>query len=189
MTRFGNPEMPIGAYNLIPSLAHQLISRQPRSVLDLGIGFGNHGAMVRQWLDLGVTPFKTTLVGVEAWTNYRSPLWSLYDIVYSMRIEEYLTSTEDLFDCILLCDVIEHFEKADGVGLLRAVANRVATGGCLIVGTPASFFEQGAVYGNELERHRSLWSEEDFQRLGFEVEIVGRASDFGGESIHATWMP
>jgi hypothetical protein len=58
------PEMPIGCYSLVPMIANRLHDAQPRSVLDLGVGKGFYGAVVRQWLDLGVRAWRTKLFGV-----------------------------------------------------------------------------------------------------------------------------
>ena len=66
--------MPIGCCSLVPAIATQFVLRRPRSVLDLGVGMGFYGAVVRQWLDGGVQPWRTRLVGVEGFDAYRSPV-------------------------------------------------------------------------------------------------------------------
>jgi len=78
--------MPIGSYAATVPLVQTLIRARPRSVLDLGMGFGCGGVVVRQWLDLGVRPWKTYLVGVEVWSDYRNPVWDLYSAVYVQTI-------------------------------------------------------------------------------------------------------
>ncbi len=57
--------MLIGCCWLVPAIATQFVRRRPRSVLDLGIGMGFYGAVVRELLDGGVLPLRTRLVGVE----------------------------------------------------------------------------------------------------------------------------
>ena len=98
--------MPIGSYSPIPHLASHLLKHRPDSVLDLGIGFGMTGAVVRQWLDDGVQPFTTTLVGVEAWPQYRSVLWDLYDSLFMETIQQFLVTRRDRFELIVLGDVL-----------------------------------------------------------------------------------
>jgi hypothetical protein len=142
-------------------------------VLDLGIGAGFYGAVVRQWLDLGVRPWNTFLVGVEAWADYRNPLWDLYNVVVVATIQSYLARFHEQFDSVILADVLEHFESSEGTALLRQVQERVAPGGTLIVATPAVLVEQAAVNGNELERHRSVWTATDLQSLGFNTILSG----------------
>lgn len=179
--------MPIGSYAAVPSLAQAVLQLQPRSVLDLGVGFGGGGAAVREWLDLGVRPWKTYLVGVESWGDYRNPVWDLYDVVYVRTIEEFFRENHERFDCVLFTDVLEHFEKGAGRRVLADMQTRVAPGGCLLVTTPASFFPQDAVYGNERERHCSYWSESDLTQLGFQVERLGRPDFYCGECWFAQW--
>ena len=94
--------MPIGSYAATAPLVQSLIRHKPKSVLDLGIGFGCGGVLVRQWLDLGVRPWKTHLVGVEAWSDYRNPVWDLYNVVYVQTIEQFLAAKPGVFECVLL---------------------------------------------------------------------------------------
>ena len=161
--------MPIGSYTSIPWLASQLLIQRPKSVLDLGIGFGMAGAVVRQWLDSGYEPFETYLCGVEVWPEYRSPLWDLYNAVYVQTIEEHLQTPGPPAELIVLSDVLEHFEFEDGERVIQLAQDRLTEGGVLMVSTPAAEIPQGAVYGNPYEQHRSLWNSEDLTQRGFEV--------------------
>ncbi len=179
--------MPIGCYAMVPSLAHHLCLHRPARVLDLGMGSGGNGCVVRQWLDLGVRPWKTYLVGVEVWAEYRNPMWDLYNVIVVDTIERYLQNLQETFDCVLLTDVIEHFAKGEGLTLLDQVRRAVAPGGHLLVGTPASFFPQGPVYGNRYEEHRSAWTREEFENLGFEVSLVGKPEYFCGQALLGVW--
>ncbi len=56
--------MPIGCCSLAPAIATRLQLTGPRSVLDLCIGMGFYGAVVRQRVDIGVRPWRPRLVGV-----------------------------------------------------------------------------------------------------------------------------
>ena len=85
--------MPIGCTSLVPMIAHELMAHRPSSVLDLGIGMGFYGAVVRQWLDLGVRPWRTRIVGVEGFEAYRNPCWDVYDTVINSKIEDYLATS------------------------------------------------------------------------------------------------
>lgn len=165
--------MPIGSFTVIPYVAKQLATRRPGRVLDLGIGSGFYGAVVRQWVDLGVRPWRTFLTGVEVWAEYRNPLWDLYDVIVVATIQDYLSRFRDLFDCVILGDVLEHFPSEDGLLLLEQLQARVAPSGLLVVATPAVFVEQVSVYGNEFERHRSIWSAAQLESLGFRTVLSG----------------
>jgi Methyltransferase domain len=179
--------MPIGSYAAVPLIAQALLERRPHTVLDLGMGFGGGGVIVREWLDSGVKPWNTHLTGVEVWADYRNPVWDLYNAIYTQTIEEFVASSDATFDFVLLCEVLEHFEGEQGRKIIAEVKRRVAVRGCLVVTTPAVFFRQPAVYGNEHERHRSAWTAETLTELDFAVERAGRPDYFCGECLFATW--
>jgi SAM-dependent methyltransferase len=171
--------MPIGSHSIISHVARALEDVRPRRVLDLGIGFGFYGAVVRQWLDLGVRPWKTYLAGVEAWGGYSNPLWDVYDLVTVKSIQDYLQSCHEEFDFVIMNDVLEHLVPEEGRQILGQIDSVLSPGGRLIVGTPARFFEQGAVNGNEFERHRSFWTAEQLRPLDFEILLDGSESQLG----------
>jgi len=165
--------MPIGSFTVVPHIAKQLAEQRPGRVLDLGIGSGFYGAVVRQWVDLGVRPWNTFLVGVEAWADYRGPLWDLYNVVVIDTIQSYLARFSEPFDSVIMGDVLEHLELSEGAALLRQAQAQVVPGGTLIVATPAVFVEQTAVNGNDLERHRSVWTPAALEALGFRMVLTG----------------
>lgn len=201
--------MPIGSFSLIYHLADQLQKHRPKHVLDLGVGFGLSGAIVRQYLDHGVFELKsnpefpdiapwikwgTRLIGIEGFEGYKNPAWELYDMVKVMDIVDYVDGTigryvdkteegaehNDTFstDFIILTDVLEHFTKEEGNILIPKLIKLLSPGGVLLIGTPGVFVEQGAVHGNEYERHKSLWKWNEFPP-GFEVIKNGQGDEFG----------
>ena len=177
--------MPMGSVSIIPTICHRLSVSRPKHALDLGSGFGLWGALVRQYVDNGVQPYGTRLVGVEGFEGYRNPNWEHYDRVHVTAIETFLANAESTYGAILLLDVIEHFEKQDGDRVLELAEQRLAKGGELFVATPAIWMEQGAAYGNELERHRSLWTADEFRALGFDVLMDGSPDVWGNQMILA----
>jgi len=171
--------MPIGSHSIVSHVARILEQARPQRVLDLGIGFGFYGAVVRQWLDLGVRPWRTYLAGVEAWGGYSNPLWDVYDLVTVKSIQEYLRTSAEEFDFVILNDVLEHLTPDEGRQILGQIDSVLSPGGRLVVGTPARYFEQGAVHGNEFERHRSFWTADQFRELAFEVLLDGSEPQLG----------
>jgi hypothetical protein len=181
--------MPIGCHSLVPFVIHELEAHRPTKVLDLGIGFGFYGACVRQWLDYGILPGAgTELVGVEAWPEYRSPLWDLYNRVYCQPLELFLEQSSEQFDAILLMDVIEHFPRDVGESLIPRLQSHTAPGGQVFIGTPAIFMPQGDFCGNPFERHHALWTGPDFEQRGFDILVDGQPNQFGHQMILARWM-
>lgn len=177
--------MPIGSFTVIPHIAFHLASQQPARVLDVGIGFGMYGAVVREWVDLGVQPWKCHLEGVEVHEAYRNPVWDLYNKVFIGTASQYLEHHAEPFNAVILGDVIEHLEKSAGRKLLVRLQQMVALGGDLFVTTPAEFVEQGAVCNNPYERHVSHWIAEEFTSLGFRMLLTGRESQI---AFHPTLL-
>ena len=161
--------MPIGSYAAIPTLASELIRQGPKRVLDLGMGFGMMGVATRQWIDLGVQPWQTHLVGVEVWAAYRNPLWDLYDLIYVRSIEEHLSKETDRYDMVILGDVIEHFDDETAHAILSHVEMLVDDRGSVIVITPALGMPQGPAHGNPYEQHRSVWNKAKLLNLGYQI--------------------
>lgn len=183
--------MPIGSYALTYNIAHEIWKRKPARVLDLGIGFGMQGALVRQYVDQGVQPFKTWLLGIEGFEAYKNPVWDIYDMVKIMPIQKWIEGTliqnrerEDKcqFDMIIMTDVIEHFEKEEGYRIAKDLMSLLIPGGTILIGTPGIFQEQDAAYGNEYERHRSAWSAFDFPP-GYEIIQDGSPDRDGHQMI------
>jgi hypothetical protein len=137
----------------------------PSRVLDVGVGLGLVGAALRQYLEvcagrLERREWKCRIEGIEIHAPYRTALWDYgYDEVHLGDAREILPRLGE-FDLVLACDVIEHFPKADGVAFLGAC---LARSRFVVVTSPIGRYEQGTVFGNPHETHRSEWGYGDFQ--------------------------
>ena len=138
-------------------------------VLDVGVGFGMWGFMVRQVLD-GVlagrvreADWQVELIGVEYFEAYISAHQrALYNEIH-IGDATTLAGTLGSFDIVILGDVIEHFEKHVGLRLLETLKAHAKV---VLVSTPNGFMEQGEYAGNDRERHLSGWTLADFQVFG-----------------------
>jgi len=145
-----------------------IMRTEPRSVLDVGVGFGMGGMVARQYGDvwhLRYAPdlWEVRVEGVECFPGYlQAHHRALYDEVH---VGEALKLLPDLpvFDFVLCIDVLEHMERAAGSELLWWISRR---GRQYLVSTPSHFFAQTAVHGNEAERHRSQWTAEELSEYG-----------------------
>jgi hypothetical protein len=151
----------------VPFVAAEIQRLQPTSVLDVGIGFGKWGVIVRECLEAWQGRFarkdwKVHIEGIEIFEPYRNPLWdSVYDRVHIGDAHK-LLSTIGHFDVGICCDVIEHVEKDRGYRLLRELVNCCDV---VILATPIFFWEQPESNGNVHERHLSHWRESDFEEF------------------------
>ena len=94
------------------------------------------------------------------------------------------------FDCVVALDVIEHFEKADGLRLLDDM-ERIARKKVVIF-TPNGFVAQEATPDNPHQLHRSGWSVSEMRARGYEVRGIGGWRPLRGAyalpRIHPYWL-
>ena len=177
--------MPSSRPNTIPTVIHLLRQLRPKSILDVGVGFGKWGHLFREYTDVLEAEhdparyrrrnWRVRIDGIEGHAAYLTPMHRyLYNTIHVGEAGELLRGL-GRYDLIFLGDVIEHFTKAAGMRFLREAlrkANRA-----VIVTTPKFDTGQDALCANELERHRSLWSAQDFARLpGARVKTIDRAT-------------
>ena len=116
----------------------------PESILDIGVGTGYYGEMIRR-------DFPNILLdGVETfdYSNYR---WNCYNNI--IRDDIRLINVKE-YELFLMIDVIEHMRVDEGLELLLRLK------GPVLVSTPW-YFPQNADE-NPLQEHVSSWTLEDF---------------------------
>ncbi len=158
--------MPTSWPSQISPILNIILAASPRSVLDIGCGYGKYGVLCREYLDvmegaragdLYPPRRRVTIDCIEACAEYISPVHRhVYD---SIQVGDALkilpTLGDSSYDLALVVDVLEHFSPEEGgrfVGEVIRVA-RVA-----LVATPTTPMPQSATFGNEYERHRSYWT-------------------------------
>jgi ubiquinone/menaquinone biosynthesis C-methylase UbiE len=153
---------------------------QPRSVLDVGVGMGQYGFLLRTNLESlnlfeidGATGrqaprerWKVRIDGIEGFPGYFTPVHSYaYNQLFVGDALQLLPTIPDQsYDFVMAIDILEHFQQDDGERFLthcRRIARRVA-----LVSTPKEFIEQ-TVEANPFEDHKSVWSRESLESHGF----------------------
>jgi hypothetical protein len=159
----------------LPFVATELQRLKPRSILEIGVGFGKWGVIAREYLEAWQGRFRREdwqlrIEGIEIFDGYRNPVWdAAYDHVHIGDALS-LAATLGHFDVALICDVIEHMDKPVGRELLHRLLDCCDT---VILTTPLAFWPQEEEYGNAHEKHISLWQPEDFH------EFSGRLVELG----------
>lgn len=137
------------------------------SVLDLGCG--PHSPLGRIKHELKPDLYS---VGVDDFDPYleKNKLEQIHTKYVKSNIFD-IDFPEKSFDCIILMDVIEHFEKEDFLKLLPKLEKISKK---IIIMTPNGFVPQEEYDGNEYQIHKSGWTVEDMSKLGFKcVGVLG----------------
>lgn len=142
---------------------------RPKSLLDIGVGFGKFGFLCREYLELWdgrnvYDDWQHRIDGIEVFEKYITPVHKkIYDNIYIGDALSVLPGLDTTYDLVLLIDVIEHFTIEDGQRLLEICSSHSKA---CIVSTPHNASSQGDCFGNSYETHRSQWTWEHFD--GFE---------------------
>lgn len=185
--------MPTSDPRVISGACREIFLMNPKTVLDIGVGFGKWGVMSREYTDIWNQRFYpnewlTTIIGVEVHPKYSNPVWDVYSRILIGEASKVLKGIcagdydredpKDIDSCIIppknydlaiMIDVLEHFEKEQGQKFLD-----------LVMGMCDNFLvsycnsEQKDVRDNKYEDHLSIWSDEDFIRFDRKL-VVGEA--------------
>jgi hypothetical protein len=175
--------VPSSRPNIIPTVIHLLRQLKPRSILDVGVGFGKWGHLFREYTDIneaerdpsryGRKNWQVRIDGIEGHAAYLTEMHRyLYNDIYVGNASEIFKELPN-YDLIFMGDIIEHLEMETGRQLLGAAVEKSRK--AVIVSTPKYETAQTDLCANELERHRSLWSAKDFRRFtGAIVKTIDR---------------
>ncbi|MCX8069975.1 MAG: class I SAM-dependent methyltransferase, partial [Thermodesulfovibrionales bacterium] len=159
--------MPTSPYAHIEYIGYILEQTRPTSILDIGIGNGKIGFISRDLLDVMLNEsylkkdWKVKIDGIEVYEPYiQEHQKFIYDNIY---IGDALEVIDRLgkYDLVVLGDVLEHFDKEKGWLLLDKCA--LHSNRCILVNIPLGDCPQPDIYGNDYERHRSSWFEDEFE--------------------------
>ena len=120
--------------------------------VDLGVGRGEALPILREYVEY--------LIGVD-YSEDEIRFAKGYDELIIADIKEYNVPVD--VDVVFLFDVIEHLYRQDGIKLLT----RLQVIPSVVITTPGRYFEEAG----RGQKHVSLWSINDFQKLGYNVEV------------------
>jgi len=182
--------MPTSVYCSIERMIYYLRYLKPASVLDVGVGNGKMGFLVRDYLEImtGQTyrreAWRVRLDGIEAFENYiQDHQKALYDRIIIGDAFELIDALE-AYDLIILGDVLEHFEKEKAWAFLDKCASRTKH---IVLNIPlGEGWSQDDAYGNVFETHRSLWRSEEIEPFACARESYALApGEYGSFLIDA----
>jgi hypothetical protein len=162
--------MPSGPLEGAALLVDTLLTTGPRRVLDLGMGTGKYGFLLREQHDLAEGRWELQIDGVEGYAPYIADHQrAVYDSIIVADVRDFLRETpERSYDVALALDLIEHFPPDEGRDLIRDTL-RVAA--LVAITTPKRFYPQ-TEHANVLEHHQSWWPRGALRRLARECDAT-----------------
>ena len=161
--------MPASASETLPYIIEFLRDEvpDPKRILDVGVGFGALGFLVREYFEakehlrLTKAEWKIELIGIEIYKKYITLLQRhLYSRVIIGDVFNVVDSL-GMFDAVMMGDIIEHFTKSDGHRLIGELFNHTKN---ILIATPYGYKRQGAIGKNGHEAHKSGWTMNDLKR-------------------------
>jgi len=181
--------MPFSQSGQLSSIVGFCESLQPMTVLDVGVGMGMYGFLLRTNLEhinlFSVSgssasqrprsEWKRRIDGIEGFATYLTPVheYSYNKIFIADALQALSKIGDGSYELVLAVDILEHFEKSQGE-LFVSECLRVCSQACLM-STPKDFIHQ-VVEANPLEDHRSHWTSEELLSLGFNRFIADQVS-------------
>jgi len=141
------------------------------SVLDIGVGHGKAGVLIREYLEIMNLRYKRSewqgkVFGIEAFSGYQNDLWNYaYDRVVVADAINGIQEFQNI-DLIIALDVWEHFEPNYEKIFRQACLERARW---LLISTPKKPLSQKNVFNNSYERHLSKWSPENFHEIPYRL--------------------
>ena len=159
--------MPTSFHTQLNEIMDLIILTDPHSLLDVGVGHGKYGFLSREYLELwdgredGYRVRKRLIDGIELMESFITPVHEYaYDNIYIGSALNIVPNLDRTYDLVLLIDVVEHLGRAEGLDLLRLLANRATN---TIVSTPLDAGvgnREEAVFGGPC--HKFQWTRKDF---------------------------
>lgn len=162
--------MPSSASETIPYEIEFIRKNRPHlsSVLDVGIGFGKGGFLIREYFDAKEyhryqpKDWKVKITGVEIYPGYLSELQkTIYNKIIVGDIFKILPEL-GMFELAILGDIIEHFSKTDGLRLIKELFKHVKD---IVITTTNGYLSHVADNENKYEKHKSGWTIDDFRKF------------------------
>lgn len=153
----------------ISSMLKTIIGLNPKSIMDVGCGFGKWGFLCREFLDIRdknyfPSEWKIRIDGIEIFSKYLTEIHKyIYNKIYVKDVRNFDIKGYDL---VILGDIIEHFEKDEAIKLIdRLIKNN----NNILISTPDGFYEQDEYKGNKHQIHKCGFNKSDFERWNARV--------------------
>ncbi|KUG25113.1 glycosyltransferase [hydrocarbon metagenome] len=142
----------------------------PKSILDVGVGFGRWGILSREFLEVWESrnnskDWKVLIDGIEIFPGAIEDYhYRFYNNIYIADATEFVKKMEQHYDLIILGDVLEHISKEKAEKFLLDCLKK---SDYVLLNIPiGKYWKQEEKYGNTHEQHLSFWSNSEFNKFG-----------------------
>lgn len=169
--------MPTSVPQSLTKVCWEILSIKPTTFLDIGIGNGKWGFLVREYTDVWKSrkpdDYKTIIHGIEVYADYITKLQRLiYDQIFIGDVINMIDNLPiKIYDLIIMADVLEHIPKElGGEALLKKIYNKCKTA---FIMTPKNVIITGkSMNYNPYEIHVCEWTIKELEKYG-KVEDIG----------------
>jgi SAM-dependent methyltransferase len=149
------PWIPFTALNTV----WRHLDKEGQSILDVGCGKGRPMAFVNRrhrFFAVGIDIFRPYLLEARALASYDALVQG------DVRCPPFRARS---FDIVLLLEILEHLERAEGLALIKVV-EQIARRQVLIT-RPVGHHQQHEYDGNPWQEHRHIWAPRELRALGY----------------------
>ena len=155
---------------------------QPRSIIDVGCGWGRWGCLAREFLELWEHRYQrhqwaVRIDALDVHPGTWTPLHRfVYDDIFQINALEWVPVRD--YDVAICCDVIEHMPKDQGKAFLARMRRCIPH---VLVGIPIgkAWPLYGGFDGNEYAGHLARWEPEDFDSVQAKMTQTEDGLDYG----------
>lgn len=153
------------------------------SVLDVGIGWGKYGLLMREYLGQHDImrkreDWELRVDGIEIYPDYiKKHTEHIYDEIFVLDIRVFsqiptMWCSDPQWDLILMIDIVEHLTKEEGIQVLKDLLPHAKW---IVISTPLEMEKQPIELFHENEEHISVWSRGDFSPFVIESFVKGHS--------------
>lgn len=189
--------MPSSTYDNLTPIVKTILEKQPKTILDIGIGFGKWGMLCREYLETWkgrVFPeqWQIKIDGIEIFEPYIEKfLWLkiFYNNLYLGNALEVIDKLKN-YDLIIAGDVIEHLSKEEGIELVKKCIKKSK---CFIMSVPLGkvWLNNKIVANNPYGKHQAFWLIEDINKISQEFNnykfTIQEWKGVRGKGVIVTW--
>ena len=172
--------MPTSHYCQISKILDLIVMLDPKSALDIGVGFGKYGMLCREYLELwnrreGYDKFMRKIDGVEVFDKYITPMHRfVYNNIYIGDASSVIDKLDFTYDLVLLIDVLEHLSKTEAIILVNKLLKKHKG---VLISVPKDIGKKWPAFNNPYEVHKEQWSKRELSKIGNSL-FIHDASNF-----------